>query len=309
MLLTMTCRMIQYRSYYRTRPFAANISSLALECWFIGIAGSVLLARVTQFLFAALFWTGRIDVKFLSEVSSSTLLSFDTPPCILLSISIPTLTYCRMFNFSVRDTLTNAGIPWTTLLTMIALLTGYAFDYVPTHFIKDLLVHDAHRHPYIERLSQMYLMKLRHGDRFMTNAGVAWRQLLVVAIMPWLTKYRVFHDERRTDAVIEAEEEEERREEEKKLYRGEVRRGVLGVGMGVGEEVMDVGEEFVGAGKEIVTDTGNLGKKLASKAKLDDTEAPSKTLSPVSRPMDTSRPMDKSKPMDPPTRPMENVEE
>ena len=31
MVLTMGCRAVQYRSFYRIRPHAANISSLALE--------------------------------------------------------------------------------------------------------------------------------------------------------------------------------------------------------------------------------------------------------------------------------------
>ena len=67
MVVTKSCRQIQYRSYYRIKPAAARISSLALECWYIGLAGSVLIARIGQFLGAAVFWVGRIDSHFLSE--------------------------------------------------------------------------------------------------------------------------------------------------------------------------------------------------------------------------------------------------
>jgi hypothetical protein len=186
-LLTLSCRLAQYRSFYRIRPSGANISALALECWYIGLGGSVLIGRVTQFLFASAFWIGRIDVNFLSEDVS---------------------------------------------------LLGYAFDYVPTNFVKDLLVHEAHRHPYIERLAQIYLIKLRHKT-FASPAGAAWRQLAVVALFPWTMKYRVF-DEARLDEALTALENRHR------MHENETRRyGLEKVAIGAVTET--AGEVFEGA--------------------------------------------------------------
>lgn len=68
------------------------------------------------------------------------------------------------------------------------------FDTFPTVFRQDLLATDAHRHPYIERLGLMYMKKLRHGNKFATQAGSNWRLLFVMALMPWLQKYRIASD-------------------------------------------------------------------------------------------------------------------
>ena len=77
---------------------------------------------------------------------------------------------------------------------------GYQFDYVPAYFINDLLVHEAHRHPYIERLAQIYLMKLRHRS-FGGRACAVWRQLVVISYFPWLAKYRAFDESKRYQAM------------------------------------------------------------------------------------------------------------
>ena len=63
-------------------------------------------------------------------------------------------------------------------------------------FRKDLLVHDTHRHPYMERLNVLYMMKLRYGDKFGSRAGSAWRLIFVMALMPWLRRYRLDEDEK-----------------------------------------------------------------------------------------------------------------
>mmetsp|Transcript_10121 Transcript_10121/g.14728 ORF Transcript_10121/g.14728 Transcript_10121/m.14728 type:complete len:1032 (-) Transcript_10121:116-3211(-) len=64
-------------------------------------------------------------------------------------------------------------------------------DNFPHVFKMDLLAIDAHRHPYIERLGMMYMMKLKHGAQFGKKAGSIWRLLFVFALMPWLRKYRI----------------------------------------------------------------------------------------------------------------------
>ena len=205
--LTAPCRTFQYKKFYRIKPKAAIISSLALECWYIGLAGSVLIARIGQFIFAACFWVGRIDSRFLSEDVN---------------------------------------------------ILGYAFDYVPVHFVKDLLVHEAHHHPYIERLSQMYLMKLRHGDKFATDAGNAWRQLFLLSIMPWIQRYRVHSSERQQTALKEANEGDEKEED-----RPQVAQAVQEAGMAMKFEAKDVGHEIAGAGRDLAVDLGTAGKDLA----------------------------------------------
>lgn len=54
-----------------------------------------------------------------------------------------------------------------------------------------LLGMDAHRHPYLERLGLLYMMKLKFGNQFGRRSGSMWRLLFVFALMPWLRKFRV----------------------------------------------------------------------------------------------------------------------
>lgn len=69
-------------------------------------------------------------------------------------------------------------------------LFGYGFDKIAINFRKDILVTEAHRHPYLDRIGGMYLMRHAYGHKFGSNAGARWRQLFCAALMPWLKKYR-----------------------------------------------------------------------------------------------------------------------
>ena len=65
-------------------------------------------------------------------------------------------------------------------------------DPFPTIHMRDIMSHESHRHPYIEALGTIYLMKLRHGRKFCSNAGSCWRLIFVYALMPWMQRYRIF---------------------------------------------------------------------------------------------------------------------
>lgn len=68
---------------------------------------------------------------------------------------------------------------------------GPLMDRYPFIFRQDILALEAHRHPYIDLIGKMYLLKLRHGDRFANRAGYCYRLIFAVALLPWLRKYRV----------------------------------------------------------------------------------------------------------------------
>jgi hypothetical protein len=53
----------------------------------------------------------------------------------------------------------------------------------------------------MERLATLYAHKLRRNDTFVTRAGNAWRQLIVLAFMPWLARHRVFGAARQHQVV------------------------------------------------------------------------------------------------------------
>jgi hypothetical protein len=74
-------------------------------------------------------------------------------------------------------------------------------DSYPTVHTKDVLSHEAHRHPYIELLGSLYILKLRYGDNFGTRAGSAWRLLFIYALFPWLHTYRLSTRPEILDAV------------------------------------------------------------------------------------------------------------
>ena len=143
-IVMMLSRKEFHQALVRTRVKASNYNALAMECWQLGVGGGALLSRLCQFLFAAAFWIGRIDVVFLDEDVS---------------------------------------------------LFGYSFDYTPINYRTELLVHEVHKHPWINRFGGMCLMRIKHGRDFGTAAGAKWRLLFVLSLAPWLARYRKKRDD------------------------------------------------------------------------------------------------------------------
>ena len=80
-------------------------------------------------------------------------------------------------------------------------------------------MHEAHRHPYIESLGLLFLLKLRCDDSFGRRPNGCWRLLFVLILMPWLKKYRVSGFEQGRDItelqdkIAAAGEDESRKQE------------------------------------------------------------------------------------------------
>lgn len=206
-IMTSFCRKRFFRAFYRIYPGRANITTLALECWFIGLGGGVLIGRITQFLLASAFWIGRIDEPFLAE--------------------------------------------------NVALL-GYKFDYVPLNYVKELLVHEAHRHPYIERIGAMYLMRLRHKSFASSDACACWRQLFVLTLLPWLMKYRVFEEQRGLESLRDQESEREVKADEDREVISEMAGEILGKTVNL-VAIVDHGAKAVG---QVGLDAVDAGTQL-----------------------------------------------
>eukprot|EP00547_Thalassionema_nitzschioides_P005901 CAMPEP_0194201652 /NCGR_PEP_ID=MMETSP0156-20130528/1868_1 /TAXON_ID=33649 /ORGANISM="Thalassionema nitzschioides, Strain L26-B" /LENGTH=943 /DNA_ID=CAMNT_0038926899 /DNA_START=232 /DNA_END=3060 /DNA_ORIENTATION=+ len=67
---------------------------------------------------------------------------------------------------------------------------GPLIDTYANAFGCDMLIHEAHRHPFLERLGVFYLLKIANGDAFISRPGSCWRLIFSLALLPWLKRYR-----------------------------------------------------------------------------------------------------------------------
>ena len=95
----------------------------------------------------------------------------------------------RTFKLLIAATLFIGRVDIPFLSEPACYLGPVELDPYPLMFRKDILSHEAHRHPYIERLGVMYMLALRYND-FGSYACTRWRLLFVYALLPWMRKYR-----------------------------------------------------------------------------------------------------------------------
>ena len=107
----------------------------------------------------------------------------------------------RAVKILIAATLCIAKVDTPFLSESAGFLAGIELDPYPSIFRKDILAHEAHRHPYLERLGVMYLLKLGHDD-FGDYAGTCWRMLFVYALVPWMRKHRI--NDGSTDMLLSA---------------------------------------------------------------------------------------------------------
>ena len=131
-------------------------------------------------------------------------------------------------------------------------LVGYKFDYVPVNYIKEILVHEAHRHPYLERLSTMYLMRLKYKSFASSDACGAWRQLFVLTLLPWLMKYRVYEEQRCLESLQDQASEKEVEMDEDRDALAETANEILANTIGLGTGAVDMGAQLGQAGLDAV---------------------------------------------------------
>lgn len=116
--------------------------------------------------------------------------------------------FVRMVQLMVAAAMNVGRIDAPFLAPGVGQIMGVDLDPFPTIHLRDILATEAHRHPYIELLGKVYLMKLRYGTKFGSNAGSCWRLIFVYALMPWMQKYRIF-DSTPVEAIADEKKEDD----------------------------------------------------------------------------------------------------
>ena len=212
------------KSFQKYRVAPDTVTLLTGSLFWGSLVSSVLFGLIIAFIVFILLWQG-------SRVFVQKLITVLIGLAIIIAIRLSVIACCKaaFFNGLYRTRPAGANIAFMALewanyifttafilVRMIKLVLTAAsqigkidrpflakgvgnlgpleLDPFPTIHTRDLVAHEAHRHPYIEVLGLLYLMKLRYADAFCTRSGSAWRLLFVYALMPWLHQYRIHED-------------------------------------------------------------------------------------------------------------------
>lgn len=166
-----------------------NILNVLFESWGVLVAAGYMLLRGFKLVLLAAIYIGRIDTPMLA----------------------PGVGYVGVFALDSghvgfkKDLLIHEAVSLLYVpLSLISLF--FEVSHSKGYFALNLL---KHRHPYLERLGTLYLMKLHHGPEFGSRAGAYWRLLFVLTLMPWLRDYRAsLRDNAKTEEIANDVDEE-----------------------------------------------------------------------------------------------------
>lgn len=180
-----------------TRSTALRIYALLIgvvAIWFVNF----LATRLFRDLYVSFFYRRHpAAVNFINVLLESSNLPLAIGLMFLRSVKLLAVTICYIGRIDVP-----------TFAPGVGYVGSMPLDSEHFGFKNDLLIHEAHRHPYMERLGLVYLMKLYHGKSFGSRAGAYWRMLFVLALMPHLRQYRIRHfEEKKPDRGDEDEDD------------------------------------------------------------------------------------------------------
>lgn len=193
---------------------------------YIGIAVTITIKMVVMLFCRHIFYAGGYYRRrpAASNIMNVVLEAWN------LGLSIGTVT-SRVIKLLVVTCFYIGRIDTPMLAPGANFVAGANLDPSPDAFRKDLLIHEAHRHPFLERLGLLYLMKLFNGKDFGNRAGAYWRILFVLAIFPWMRNYRTC---RTTAGLLEELEKESEFFEAEEEEESEAVNGMEGSGRGAG---------------------------------------------------------------------------
>lgn len=178
-----------FASFYRRRPAFANCFTVIIECWNVGLSSGYILARTLKLILLSIFYIGRIDTPFLA----------DGVGYIFGTIALDGYSTAFRKDILSHEAVRRNEIALPHMLRLVRVSHKRLTPPLCSHFVS----FDAqHRHPYMERWALLYLLKLRHGSKFGTSAGAAWRILFTLALMPWLKKNRVHPTARKSWSTL-----------------------------------------------------------------------------------------------------------